>query len=211
MSAIRWSAVLTLSVSMVLGGCVSTGGSGGLGGGDFADAPARLAPLAAGRFVLSAPLTFVDATDREWRAPVGTLTDGASIPEPFLPLIGARLDRRWRDAAIIHDAYCARANHYLPGWRSLPWEAVHRMFYDALLAGGTPPLRALVMYAAVYLGGPRWDDPARALDEVDASLLRRELVRCIRWIERERPDAEAVEIWMREREPSLLAAASSVR
>ena len=30
------------------------------------------------------------------------------------------------------------------------------MFYDGLLASGTSPLKARIMYAAVYLGGPRW-------------------------------------------------------
>jgi hypothetical protein len=30
------------------------------------------------------------------------------------------------------------------------------MFYDALLALGVPMVKAKIMYAAVYLGGPKW-------------------------------------------------------
>ena len=37
-----------------------------------------------------------------------------------------------------------------------PWPEVHRMFYEGLLVGGTPVARAQLMYAAVWLGGPRW-------------------------------------------------------
>lgn len=31
------------------------------------------------------------------------------------------------------------------------------MFYEACVAGGAAPTRAKLMYAAIWLGGPRWD------------------------------------------------------
>lgn len=102
-------------------------------------------------------LKFVDSTHQEWIAPKGTLTDGASIPRMFIPIIGAPTSREFINAAAIHDAYCGAGNNKLPQYHADTWQNVHRMFYDALRVGGTSAKKAKVMYAAVYLGGPRWN------------------------------------------------------
>ncbi|MEZ5714109.1 MAG: DUF1353 domain-containing protein [Paracoccaceae bacterium] len=101
-------------------------------------------------------LDFVDAVERRWVAPKKTLTDGASIPEVFISVIGDPTSREFANAAAIHDAYCGVGNEKGPRFHSADWRSVHRMFYDALRVGGTPEVKAKVMYAAVYLGGPRW-------------------------------------------------------
>ncbi len=101
-------------------------------------------------------LKFVDADGSMWVAPAGILTDGASIPPMFVPFIGNPRSKKFMNAATVHDSYCAKSNAGGPYYHTAPWQRVHRMFYDGLIASGTSPIKAKIMYAAVYLGGPRW-------------------------------------------------------
>ena len=77
-------------------------------------------------------------------------TDGASIPEWAQPIIGKPYDESYLKAAIIHDHYCYEENHVRT------WRQTHRMFYDALIDLGVDQIKAKIMYAAVYIGGPKW-------------------------------------------------------
>ncbi len=101
-------------------------------------------------------LNFIDAKAQKWVAPRNTLTDGASIPRMFIKVIGDPRSREFLNAATVHDAYCGRGNESGQYYHVAPWQSVHRMFYDGLRVGGTPATKAKLMYAAVYLGGPRW-------------------------------------------------------
>ena len=103
-------------------------------------------------------LEFSDAENRVWIAPAGILTDGASIPVIFVPFFGSPRDRKFLNAATVHDSYCAKSNRNNSYYHAAPWQDVHRMFYDALLVSGTNSVKAKIMYAAVYLGGPRWKE-----------------------------------------------------
>ena len=103
-------------------------------------------------------LKFINAAHDVFVAPKETWTDGASIPVIFVPIIGDPRSREFMNAATVHDAYCAKRNEGGPYYHTATWQEVHRMFYDGLLASGTPPLKAKIMYAAVYLGGPRWKE-----------------------------------------------------
>lgn len=105
-------------------------------------------------------ITFTDIRGVGWRAgrwipgssetiETGT-TDGASIPSWAQPIIGEPFKDEYLKAAVVHDHYCYKENHVRT------WRETHRMFYDALLALHVPELKAKLMYAAVYLGGPRW-------------------------------------------------------
>lgn len=98
---------------------------------------------------LLAPYVFVDPDQKAWTAPKGLVTDGASIPRALWSIVGSPWTGLYRNAAVIHDAYCDS--------HSEPWQAVHRVFYRAMLANGVNPLQAKIMYAAVYRFGPRWD------------------------------------------------------
>lgn len=102
------------------------------------------------------PFKYVDMKGTIWEVPEGMVTDGATIPQVFWTIIGGPFDGPWRDAAIVHDRYCKTQDR--------PWQAVHEMFYEAMLAAGVEPLRAKVMYAAVYAGGPRWEYDWRRLE-----------------------------------------------
>lgn len=148
---------------------------------------------------------FIDAAGLTWNAPPKTLTDGATIPQLFAPLLGDRQSREFLIAAALHDAYCGVGNEGLNTFQVRPWEEVHLMFYEALLAGGTSPKRARIMYAAVYLGGPRWDDPARSLEGVPPEVLLQEMAWCLEWMLATDPSLEDILAWMREREPDLIS------
>lgn len=99
---------------------------------------------------------FIDRFGRVWVAPAGTLTDGASIPPLFVPIIGLPTSEEFAIAAAIHDAYCGYGNEAIEVYQTRRWRQVHRMFFEALVQGGTPELKAKAMYAAVMTGGPRW-------------------------------------------------------
>lgn len=101
-------------------------------------------------------LGFVDSNGQDWVAPPGTWTDGATIPGFATAFVGGPRNPRYVAAAAVHDAYCGVVNADGPVYHSRPWAEVHRMFYEGLLVGGTPVARAQLMYAAVWLGGPRW-------------------------------------------------------
>lgn len=160
-------------------------------------------------FPTEKPLGFIDAEGQDWTAPAQTLTDGATIPPVFVSLIGDPLTQSFRSAAAMHDAYCGKGNEAGPVYHSRNWEDVHRMFYDALIVNGTPPVKAKIMFAAVYLGGPRWGQSARDLSRVSDAALRQEMEWCIRWIKSKNPSRERIIEWMSGREAALKTGAQS--
>jgi len=97
---------------------------------------------------LLAPFAYVDTKGQEWRAPAGWIVDGASIPQFAWSFIGGPFEGNYRNASVIHDVACDE--------KTRPWEAVHEVFYWAMLASGVESWRAKVMYGAVYHFGPRW-------------------------------------------------------
>lgn len=122
------------------------------------DEPVRLPNRAYTFFPVAEPLNFVDAKGNQWVAPARTLTDGASIPKIFTAIVGEPTSPEYVNAAAVHDAYCGVGNEKGPMFHRADWEDVHLMFYDGLIVGGTRPTRAKIMFAAVWLGGPRWPD-----------------------------------------------------
>jgi len=151
-------------------------------------------------------LVFTDAQGMEWIAPQGTLTDGASVPRWALPITNGRWDSAFLKAAVVHDAYCQSDNETRAPdqYRSRPWQAVHRMFHEAILAGGTTPTLAKVMFAAVWLKGPRWDDTGADADAVPSEALNRGFSGAIGWIETSDPSIEAIEQDLERRRPLLV-------
>ncbi len=168
----------------------------------------REVPDSALKELLDENLTFVDGAGTEWVAPKGTVTDGASVPRLALWMTDGRFAKGFLKAAVIHDAYCQSDNEARSPkqYRTKTWQTVHRMFYDAMLAGGTTKIEASLMFAAVWLGGPRWNDPSRMLDTVADEALGEVYLECIEWIKKEDPSSEEIEAWMNEREVDLLAA-----
>jgi hypothetical protein len=97
---------------------------------------------------LGAQFGYIDPTGRHWDVPAGFQTDGASIPLFFRALIGGPWSDSYVKAAVIHDFYIRR--------KGVSADAVHKVFYFALLAAGNTQRRAEEMYFAVASFGPQW-------------------------------------------------------
>lgn len=93
-------------------------------------------------------VTYVDKRGDRWTAWKGMGTDGATIPPVAWSFIGGPYEGPYRKAALVHDAAC-----YL---QSRSWQASARMFYEAMLIAGTSRTKALLMFEAVYMFGPKW-------------------------------------------------------
>lgn len=118
-----------------------------IGPGSFLGQP--LVTLLPGHKVrLEKAFGFRDLSGEWWPVPSKFKSDGASIPRAFWSVVGGPLDGPYRDAAIVHDYYCDKMTK--------PWRAVHRMFYDAMIASGVAETDAKIKYYAVYRFGPRW-------------------------------------------------------
>ena len=94
------------------------------------------------------PFNYTDASGGEWNVPKGWKVDGASIPPALWSVIGSPYTGPYRRASVIHDYYC--------DVKTRGWRATHRMFYEAMRAGGVPEVQAKTMFRAVYEFGPRW-------------------------------------------------------
>jgi Protein of unknown function (DUF1353) len=106
-----------------------------------------------GRLVkLEKPFAYIDPGRTRWQVPKNAVVDGASIPRMLWPLLGGPFEGKYRNASIIHDWYC--------DIRVRPWKQVHRMFYDAMITSLVSPKKAKLLYAGVYMGGPRWSKTA---------------------------------------------------
>lgn len=143
-------------------------------------------------FPLAEQLNFIDARSRDWVAPRGTLTDGASIPPIFVSLVGSPTAPEYVNAGAVHDAYCGVGNEGGANYHNAEWQAVHRMFYDALIASGTPDQRAKIMFAAVWLGGPRWNTYER-LDLIPAGAKRAGLRKAMTYVQTSNPSLRQLE------------------
>jgi hypothetical protein len=105
-----------------------------------------------GRYMqLTQPVEFIGPDEKRWPVPAGTKVDGASIPQFFWSLIGGPFEGQYRDASVVHDFYCQT--------RIRPCRAVHRVFYEGMLARGVADVRAWLMFKAVDTFGPQWTDP----------------------------------------------------
>lgn len=96
-----------------------------------------------------------DPAGRTWTTPRGTIVDGASIPRVFWTYIGGPFEGKYRNASVLHDFECDE--------RKRPWKAVHRLFYNASRRAAVGPIKAKIMYGAVFHFGPRWEQHASIL------------------------------------------------
>lgn len=139
------------SLAVIAALVLSTAGSIG---GEY-KGPLRVEMLPDGRSIkLLEDFAFVDNRQQIWTTPVGTVVDGASIPQPLWSFMGGPLSGLYRDASVIHDYYCELQDR--------PFISVHEVFYDAMITSGVTPATAKIMYLAVFQFGPRWgggEDP----------------------------------------------------
>jgi hypothetical protein len=97
------------------------------------------------------PFQYIAPDRQVWPVPAGTVVDGASIPRVFWSIIGGPFEGLYREPSVVHDYYC--------DVRTRPFEDVHRVFFDAMLASGVGESRAWLMYKAVVNFGPYWQKP----------------------------------------------------
>lgn len=97
--------------------------------------------------IITKKLTFYFA-GKIWSAKPGSIVDGASIPKFAWLIIGSPFIGKYRRASVIHDVYCDN--------QTRPWQEVHWIFYQMMLADGVEKIKAWTMYQAVYYFGPRW-------------------------------------------------------
>jgi hypothetical protein len=142
-------------------------------------------------------VVYVDPAGIPWKARKGYSTDGASIPRAFWTVVGGPFEGNYRNAAVIHDQFCSDPDH---GLRT--WQEVHRMFYFALRASGVAEVTSKVLYAAVFLGGPRWTKPCPTCAFVAAPERDTE-GRLLAPPPIEISDAEQVKRWVEGEVPSL--------
>lgn len=98
---------------------------------------------------LLTPLSYIDKFEVEYFAPVGYITDGASIPGIFWSVIGQPLSPQTIEAAIIHDVYC--------NLKTIPYKRVHSLFAEMLKDLNVPFWKRSLMSFAVKNFGPKWD------------------------------------------------------
>jgi len=136
---------------------------------------------------------YKDPNGKQWNVPKNTIVDGASIPQVFWSTIGGPYEGRYRNASVIHDYYCVI--------KTETWQNVHLMFYNACITGGTSTVKAKLMYAAVYSGGPRWKIyTQKNLDGSDLKIIQEKQTvashykfeEITDWIESTNPSLEAI-------------------
>jgi len=88
-----------------------------------------------------------DDGDKQWDAPKGMTTDGASIPRALWTLIGSPYTGNYRRAAIVHDRACDLADN-----DSTKRSEADRMFYHACRAGRCSIWDATILYIGVRIG-----------------------------------------------------------
>ncbi len=153
--------------------------------------------------VLKSDFTFIDASGQRWLAPQGTKTDGASIPTVFLSFFGNPYHPDYRAAAIVHDAFCQEVNKTGASFQKRKWRETHQMFYEALVESNVDSLTAQLMFAGVWLGGPRWNDTKHLLDDVSEEVLKEEFQKCQKWLSKSKRSNEELIAWMDRREKYL--------
>jgi len=105
--------------------------------------------LADGRdMLLLEDYAFTDSANVTWMAITGHRINGASIPQALWTIVGSPYTGKYRNASVVHDQACDD--------KTAGWKAVHKMFYEACVIGGVDHAKAKLMYAAVYIWGPRW-------------------------------------------------------
>ncbi len=119
-----------------------------------------------------------------WTAGGGEAVDGATIPRVFWSIVGGPFEGRYRYASVVHDTECRSKAHR--------WRSVHRMFHRGCRAGGVSPGQALLLYAAVYLFGPRWPTSSAAVAR-ERMPTHDDAVRLTAWV-RAHLDADLAEV-----------------
>ncbi|WP_426994083.1 DUF1353 domain-containing protein [Methylomonas sp. CM2] len=150
------------------------------------------------RMKLLEDFVYVDPSGKQWIAPKGYETDGASIPKVFWSIVGGPFDGQYREAAVIHDQYC--------DIKTEPWKDVHRIFYYANRASGISETKAKILYAAVRVGGPKWGSDhsnCYSCHDIDPHYKQDRQHRVVNIPEITSADANKIVDWVTEKNPTI--------
>ncbi len=136
---------------------------------------------------------YVDPNGVEWKAPKGSVVDGASIPQVLWTVAGSPYTGEYRNASVVHDVACDR--------RDKPWQDVYRMFYEASRAAGVSEQKAKVMYAAVYHFGPRWAPGGARMMFMRTMPVEEEFAQLKSFVESRNPSLAEIETFAPARNP----------
>lgn len=154
--------------------------------------------------LVDACLEFSDSEGKSWVALEGARTDGASVPQYALWFTDGRFGRGFLKAAVVHDAYCQKENEGRYPYGKKPLDEVHRMFYEACLAGKTSRLKAKTMFYAVSYFGPSLTHPASEEGARRADALVDGFGGRPKWIEENDPSVKEMEEDIEKRQRMLL-------
>ena len=111
---------------------------------------------------------YSDSNGKRWDAPIGSIVNGASIPQWLWDTIGSPYTGCYRNASIVHDIACERAT------TKAERKAADKMFWEACVAGGCTEPQANDLYLGVRIGA-WWSPPsARGLRMMSAHETKRE-------------------------------------
>ena len=102
---------------------------------------------------ITEPFIYKYTDGRIFGVPVGTLTDGASIPDILESIAGNNFQGSYVPAAFLHDYLCFVA--LTDKKPQCSWEDCHKIFYQAMLDNGCSKWGlkgAWVKYQAVKIG-----------------------------------------------------------
>ncbi|HWW60407.1 MAG TPA: DUF1353 domain-containing protein [Thermoanaerobaculia bacterium] len=122
--------------------------------------------------MLSADIEYVGRL--RWHARKGLVCDGASIPKLLWPFIGGPYEGRHRRSTILHDDKYQRLARETTCFKALVSKKraiVDRMMLEIAIADGTDPIKALIIYAGVRVGG-WWAWRGHALARAAESITR---------------------------------------
>ena len=96
----------------------------------------------------------------EWKAPVKSTVNGASIPRALWSFLGSPYIGNYRLASVVHDVACE------PG-SGKSRKAADRMFYNACREGGCNWIQAKALYIGVRIGA--WVSGDSSLRQTEAA------------------------------------------
>ena len=95
--------------------------------------------------ILLAPLAYwCPRSKQEYVVPCGFISDFASIPRVFWPLVGHPADHKWREQSVLHDYLCRSG--------IIPRKLADQIWYDTLRDAGMGYIMAQTLYLAVRIG-----------------------------------------------------------
>lgn len=94
--------------------------------------------------------SFIDPAGKEWKVPVGSFLNGATIPRALWSIVGSPYTGSYRRATVIHDYFVGEGTN--PEVSHAERRSADKMFYHACRSDGCTRSQAVVLYMGVSVG-----------------------------------------------------------